>query len=178
MERSGRVALLSQTPEGTPDGAARHRNRSVGELCRREGRRATNCFPSAPLAPEQPRRELAPARPPARVRSTTVQEPAARSALLFGVQYGLQPVSARPPCTLSPQLSHGDAPTLAGMGRRLRDDGVRGRGMRSRSKPPLWSRADSTSATRWREQLDNARAGARAPSKCARSLSGPPDVRD
>jgi len=38
-------------------------------------------------------------------RSPPVQEPAARRALLFGVQYGLQPISARPSCTRGPQLS-------------------------------------------------------------------------
>src|ERR1700704_185434 len=37
------------------------------------------------------------------------------AALLFRVQYGLQPVSARPPCALGIQLSHGDASALARM---------------------------------------------------------------
>ena len=48
-----------------------------------------------------------------------------RHAVLFRVQYGLQPVSARPPCAVGTQLSHSDASTLAGMGYRRGDDGVR-----------------------------------------------------
>jgi hypothetical protein len=48
------------------------------------------------LAPEQPRRKLPPTRTPAGARFAAVQEPAARRPLLFPVQYGLQPVSARP----------------------------------------------------------------------------------
>jgi putative transposase len=39
----------------------------------------------------------------------------ASSAISFG----------RPPCTLGPELSHGDAQALAGVGRHLGDDGVR-----------------------------------------------------
>jgi hypothetical protein len=68
----------------------------------------------------------------ASARSATVQEPEARCALLFRVQYGLQPVSARPPYALGAERSHGDAPTLAGVGRRLGDNGVRYRSVRSR----------------------------------------------
>ena len=48
---------------------------------------------------------------------------AARFCSVF--RTGLQPVSARPPCALGTQLSHGDAPALAGVERRLGDDDVR-----------------------------------------------------
>src|SRR5207247_1830071 len=47
-----------------------------------------------------------------------------RSATSFG----------RPPCTLGLQLSHDDASALAGMGRRLGDDDVRGRSVKSSLK--------------------------------------------
>src|SRR5262249_18340245 len=70
-------------------------------------------------------------------RTATIQEPDACGALLFRVQYGLQPVSARTPCAVSTQLSHGDAPALAGMGRRVGDDCVRCRRVRSRPATPV-----------------------------------------
>src|SRR5262249_15169058 len=85
------------------------------------------------LAPEQSGRELTPTGPPARARSATVQEPPPRGALLFRFQHRLQPISTRPPCAFRLELSDRDAPAVAGMGRRLRDDGVRGLGVKSRS---------------------------------------------
>ena len=64
-ERTRREALLSQTLEGTTDGAVRRRDRSAGELRGGESRRDADRLPSPRRAPEQPHRELAPTRPPA-----------------------------------------------------------------------------------------------------------------
>src|SRR5262245_54193755 len=133
-ERPRREAVLSKTLEGPTACAVRHRDRSAGELRGGESRCDADRLPSPRLAPEQPGRELAPTRSPAGARAATVQEPAARGALLFRLQYGRQPVSAWLPCALGPQLSHVDAPALAGMGRRLRDNSVRYRSVRSRPK--------------------------------------------
>ena len=52
-------------------------------------------------------------------------------------------VSVRTPCAVSTQLSHRDALALAGMERRLGDDSVRCRRVRSRPQRLLWSRACS-----------------------------------
>src|SRR5262249_50718385 len=148
---------LSQTLEGTPDGAARDRDRPAGELCGRESRRVAERRPPSPLAPEQSGRELTPTGPPARARSATVQEPPPRGAVLFRFQHSLQPISTRPPCAFRLELSDRDAPAVAGMGRRLRDDGVRGRGVKSRFQKV---RVGAVAYTGSCEQLDNAAADA------------------
>src|SRR5262249_53229873 len=140
-ERPGRDTLLSQTLEGTAHGAACPGDRSTGELRGGQSRYHADRFPPAQLAREQPSRELAPTRPPTRTNAPAVQEPAARGALLFGLQYDLQPVSAGPPCVLGFELSHGDASALAGMGHRLGNDRVRCGGVRSCSKRPYSPRA-------------------------------------
>ena len=134
-ERPRREALLSQALEGTPDGAVRHRDRSAGELRGRESRRDADL----PISAAGARTSVENSHQPVRQREGGLQRfkslrHAARFCSVFST--GLQPVSARPPWALGTQLSHGDAPTLAGMGRRLGDDGVRCRSVRSRPKRP------------------------------------------
>src|SRR5262249_6053988 len=112
--------------ERSPDDPAHHRDRSTGKLCGGESRHAADRSASSPVAPEQPRRELAPTGPSTRGDAAAVQELASRGTILLGVQCGLQPVSPRASCPLRLQLSDGNVPALAGMERDLGDDDVRG----------------------------------------------------